>query len=36
MRRAQLLHESVMCWQWFEFLDPLRQRFQLCNYSVKN
>ncbi len=38
MRRVQLLHEGVMCWQWFEFLDPLRQRFQLfivpCTMAV--
>ena len=30
MRRVQLLHEGVMCWQWFEYLDPLRQRFDLA------
>jgi len=38
MRRMQLLHEGVMCWQWFEFLGPLRQRFQLfivpCTMAV--
>ena len=38
MRRVQLLHKGVMCWQWFEYLDPLRQRFQLfvipCTMAV--
>ena len=38
MRRVQLLHEDVMCYQWFEYLDPLRQRFQLveipCTVAV--
>lgn len=38
MRRVQLLHEDVMGWQWLEFLDPLRQRFQLfivpCTMAV--
>jgi hypothetical protein len=29
MCQVQLLHEGVMCWQWFEYLDLLRQRFQL-------
>ena len=28
MHRVQLLHVGVMCWQWFEYLDPLHQRFQ--------
>ena len=38
MRRVQLLHEGVMCWQWLEFLDPLRKHFQLfivpCTMAV--
>ena len=38
MRRVQLLHEGVMCWQWFEYHDLLRQRFQLivipCTMAV--
>ena len=28
----------MMCWQWFEYLDPLRQRFQFleipCTMAV--
>lgn len=35
---VQLLYEGAMCWQWFEYLDPLRQRFQFleipCTMAV--
>ena len=38
MRRVQLLYEGVMAWRRFEYLDPLRQRFQLfvivCTIAV--